>query len=158
MRGFPPLWPRAMHVPNPRRAPTLACTGFATIGGLGSGAGRRSPPPTGNQMSKLLGAIQQNREPILQDWLQRLKGAVRRRDLINERQLESEAAEILSAIADVSDGTTLEDFNAAGWQPLKEMLASLSTSRASQGFTPSETANFVLSLKPPLFTLARKNW
>ena len=109
-------------------------------------------------MSKLLGAIQQNREPILQDWLQRLKGAVRRRDLINERELESEAAEILSAIADVSDGTTLEDFNATGWQPLKEMLASLSTSRASQGFTPSETANFVLSLKPPLFTLARKNW
>jgi rsbT co-antagonist protein RsbR len=109
-------------------------------------------------MSKLLGAIQQNREPILQDWLQRLKGAVRRRDLINERELESEAAEILSAIADVSDGTTLEDFNAAGWQPLKEMLASLSTSRASQGFTPSETATFVLSLKPPLFTLARKNW
>ena len=109
-------------------------------------------------MSKLLGAIQQNREPILQDWLQRLKGAVRRRDLINERELESEAAEILSAIADVSDGTTLEDFNAAGWQPLKEMLASLSTSRAAQGFTPSETATFVLSLKPPLFTLARKNW
>ena len=109
-------------------------------------------------MSKLLGAIQQNREPILQDWLQRLKGAVRRRDLINERELESEAAEILSAIADVSDGTTLEDFNAAGWQPLKEMLASLSASRANQGFTPSETATFVLSLKPPLFTLARKNW
>jgi rsbT co-antagonist protein RsbR len=109
-------------------------------------------------MSKLLGAIQQNREPILQDWLQRLKAAVRRRDLINERELESEAAEILSAIADVSDGTTLEDFNAAGWQPLKEMLASLSTSRAAQGFTPSETATFVLSLKPPLFTLARKTW
>jgi rsbT co-antagonist protein RsbR len=109
-------------------------------------------------MSKLLGAIQQNREPILQDWLQRLKAAVRRRDLINERELESEAAEILSAIADVSDGTTLEDFNATGWQPLKEMLASLSISRAAQGFTPSETATFVLSLKPPLFTLARKNW
>jgi rsbT co-antagonist protein RsbR len=109
-------------------------------------------------MSKLLGAIQQNREPILQDWLQRLKAAVRRRDLINERELESEAAEILSAIADVSDGTTLEDFNATGWQPLKEMLASLSASRAAQGFTPSETAIFVLSLKPPLFTLARKNW
>jgi rsbT co-antagonist protein RsbR len=109
-------------------------------------------------MSKLLGAIQQNREPILQDWLQRLKVAMRRRDLINERELESEAAEILSAVADVSDGTTLEDFNAAGWQPLKEMLASLSASRAAQGFTPSETASFVLSLKPPLFTLARKNW
>ena len=38
-------------------------------------------------MSKLLGAIQQNREAILQDWLERLRGAVRRRDLTNERQL-----------------------------------------------------------------------
>jgi rsbT co-antagonist protein RsbR len=109
-------------------------------------------------MSKLLGAIQQNREPILQDWLQRLKVAVRRRDLINEREIESEASEILSAIANVSDETTLEDFNTPGWQPLKEMLAGLSESRANQGFTPSETATFVLSLKPPLFALARKNW
>jgi rsbT co-antagonist protein RsbR len=109
-------------------------------------------------MSKLLGAIQQNREAILQDWLERLKGAVRRRDLTNERQLESEASEILSGITDVPDGTTLEDFNTPGWLPLKEMLASLSASRATEGFTPSETATFVLSLKPPLFTLARKNW
>jgi rsbT co-antagonist protein RsbR len=109
-------------------------------------------------MSKLLGAIQQNREPILQDWLQRLKVSVRRRDLINERELESEAAEILSTIANVSDETTLEDFTTAAWLPLKEMLASLSASRANQGFTPSETATFVLSLKPPLFALARKNW
>jgi rsbT co-antagonist protein RsbR len=109
-------------------------------------------------MSKLLGAIQQNREPILQDWLQRLKVLVRRRDLINERELESQAGEILSTIANVSDETTLENFNTAGWLPLKELLASLSASRANQGFTPSETATFVLSLKPPLFTLARKNW
>lgn len=109
-------------------------------------------------MSKLLGAIQQNREAILQDWLERLRGAVRRRDLTNERQLESEASEILSGITDVPGGTTLEDFNSAGWLPLKEMLASLSASRANEGFTPSETATFVLSLKPPLFTLARKNW
>ena len=109
-------------------------------------------------MSKLLGAIQQNREPILQDWLQRLKVSVRRRDLINERELESEAAEILSTIANVSDETTLEDFTTAGWLPLKEMLASLSATRANQGFTPSETATFVFSLKPPLFALARKNW
>jgi rsbT co-antagonist protein RsbR len=109
-------------------------------------------------MSKLLGAIQQNREAILQDWLQRLKGAVRRRDLTNERQLESDASEVLSGITDVTDGTALEDFNAAGWLPLKEMLASLSASRANEGFTPSETATFVLSLKPPLFALARKNW
>jgi rsbT co-antagonist protein RsbR len=46
--------------------------------------------------------------------------------------------------------------NHAAWVPLKSMLASLSVSRAAQGFSPSETALFVLSLKPPLFSLARQ--
>jgi rsbT co-antagonist protein RsbR len=106
-------------------------------------------------MSKLLEAIQQNREAILQDWLKRLKSAVQRRDLVNERELESQAAEMLAAIVDVPAGTSLEDFNAPAWQPLKSMLANLSISRATSGFTPSETAIFVLSLKPSLFFVAR---
>jgi len=109
-------------------------------------------------MSKLVSAIQQNRESILEDWLKNLKSAVRRRDLISEHDLEAQAAEIVSAIADVPPGTTLEDSNASGWQPLKEMLASLSASRAIHGFTPSETAIFVLSLKPSLFKLSRETW
>lgn len=109
-------------------------------------------------MSKLLAAIQKNRESVLDDWLQRQKGAIRRRDLIGESELESQAAEMLSAIADVPQGTTLEDFNAAGWLALKEMLASLSISRANQGFSPSETAMFVLSLKPSLFNLLRQTF
>ena len=109
-------------------------------------------------MSKLLGAIQQNREPILQDWLKCLKRAVGRRNLTGEREVDAEATEILSGIADVPAEATLEEFEGAGWQPLKEMLSNLSASRASKGFTPSETALFILSLKPSLFTLARKHF
>ena len=107
-------------------------------------------------MSNILETIRQNRESILQDWLTRLKTAVQRRDLISERVLESQASEMVSNIVDVPKGTTLEDFTAPAWQPLKSMLANLSVSRATSGFTPSETANFVLSLKPSLFTVARK--
>jgi rsbT co-antagonist protein RsbR len=107
-------------------------------------------------MSDLLSAIQQNRNSVLQDWLQNLKSAVQRRDLIGDRELESQASEIFAAVADVPAGTSLEDLNHAAWVPLKSMLASLSVSRAAQGFSPSETALFVLSLKPPLFSLARQ--
>jgi rsbT co-antagonist protein RsbR len=107
-------------------------------------------------MSNILETIRQNREPILQDWLTRLNTAVQRHDLISERVLESQAAEMVSNIVDVPKGTTLEDFTSPAWQPLKSMLANLSVSRATSGFTPSETANFVLSLKPTLFTAARK--
>lgn len=109
-------------------------------------------------MSKLLGAIQQNREPLLEDWLRRLKAAVRRQDLVNDRELESQVGELLSAITDVPAGTSLDDLSGAGWEPVKELLAALSVSRANLGFSPSETAMFVLSLKPSLFALARKNW
>jgi rsbT co-antagonist protein RsbR len=103
-----------------------------------------------------LSAIRQNRDFILKDWLQNLKSAVQRRDLIGDRELETQASEMLAAIAESPAGTTLEDFNNPGWQPLKAMLATLSASRATQGFSPSETALFVLSLKPSLFSVARK--
>jgi rsbT co-antagonist protein RsbR len=109
-------------------------------------------------MSKLLGAIQQNRETILQDWVERLKSTVQRRDLVNDRELQSQASEILSSIAEVSNGTTLEDLDSDGWTALKDALTNVSISRATQGFSPSETAMFVLSLKPSLFLMARRLW
>lgn len=107
-------------------------------------------------MSKLQEAIQKNRESLLQDWLKRLKASIQRKDLITDRQLESQASELVSAIVEVPSETSLEDFNSPGWQPLKGLLANLSASRAASGFSPSETALFVLSLKPPLFTIVRQ--
>jgi rsbT co-antagonist protein RsbR len=91
-------------------------------------------------MSKLLETMRQSRESILQDWLTRLKSAVQRRDLISERDLASQASEMVATLVDVPPGTAFEDFNSPAWQPLKAMLASLSVSRAMAGFTPSETA------------------
>jgi len=108
-------------------------------------------------MSDILSAIQQNRASVLKDWLENLKTAIQRRDLINDRELESQASEMLSAIADAPSGSNLADLGQSGWQPLKSILGTLSVSRAVQGFTPSETALFVLSLKPSLFSLVRKD-
>jgi rsbT co-antagonist protein RsbR len=88
--------------------------------------------------------------------LKHLKSAVQRRDLISDREIESQASDILAAIADVPAGTTAEDVSTPGWDTLKSILAALSVSRATQGFSPSETAIFVLSLKPSLFALARQ--
>ena len=107
-------------------------------------------------MSKLLEAIQKNRESLLQDWLKRLKASIQRRDLITDRQLESQATELVAAIVDVPSDASLEDLNSPAWQPLKGLLANLSASRAASGFSPSETALFVLSLKAPLFTIVRQ--
>jgi rsbT co-antagonist protein RsbR len=48
------------------------------------------------------------------------------------------------------------DTDGPAWKPIKEMLRVLSRSRALQGFSPSETAIFVLSLKQPVFGLLQR--
>jgi rsbT co-antagonist protein RsbR len=42
------------------------------------------------------------------------------------------------------------------WEPVREVLQRVASSRAQQGFSPSETATFVLSLKRPLFDAVRE--
>jgi rsbT co-antagonist protein RsbR len=106
-------------------------------------------------MAKVLDAVRKNQETTLDGWLKGINAGVRRRDLIDERELKSQAGEVLSAICAAPADASLDNLNIAAWQPLKDLLASLSASRAVQGFTPSETAMFVLSLKAPLFRLIR---
>lgn len=50
-----------------------------------------------------------------------------------------------------------EDIQGSEWTSLRDMLANLSRERASQGFSPSETATFVLSFKKPLFDQLRRS-
>lgn len=107
-------------------------------------------------MANVLRTIQENQSSILEDWMQGIKAGIRRRDLIDDRELKSQAAEVLAAMCAVSPDTSLDNLNIPAWQPLKDLLASLSASRATQGFTPSETATFVMSLKSPVFNLVRK--
>jgi rsbT co-antagonist protein RsbR len=107
-------------------------------------------------MGKILGSIQKNQGELLEEWLRGIKFGIRRRDLIDEREMRSQATEILAAMCAVPTETPLDDLNSANWQPVTDLLASLSASRAVQGFTPSETATFVMSLKAPIFGLIRK--
>lgn len=109
-------------------------------------------------MTTLAGALLENREAILRDWMHQLRTTLQRRDLLNERDLDAQAAEVLTAITQVPAETKFEEFGSQAWRPLKDMLARLSVARATLGFTSSETALFVLSLKPAIFAEIRNRW
>ena len=47
------------------------------------------------------------------------------------------------------------DITSAPWSVARDVLGDLSRERVTQGFTPSETATFVFSLKQPLFSRLR---
>jgi rsbT co-antagonist protein RsbR len=50
------------------------------------------------------------------------------------------------------------DLDGPAWAPIREMLTRLSTSRARQGFSGTETATFIFSLKQPLFSALREEY
>lgn len=109
-------------------------------------------------MAKVLAVVRENQAPLLNEWVEGIRSGIRRGDLIDDRELKLQATEVLEAICNVPVGTSLDNLGDSAWQPLRDLLANLSASRAVQGFSPSETAMFVLSLKIPIFALIRKQW
>jgi rsbT co-antagonist protein RsbR len=87
---------------------------------------------------------------LLKEWLSRQLASVEsRRDLISESLLRDQSTEFLGLFRRALESGA--DVGQSEWQPVREFLENLSRSRARQGFTPTETAMFVYSLKEPLF-------
>src|SRR5580704_19745351 len=103
----------------------------------------------------LAGVISENQEKIVSDWMREMNAATRRSDLINEADLKAQCAQFLhhtkQALANGADA----NLQSAAWSNVRQMLDEVSKSRAQQGFSPAETAMFVLSAKRPIFTLIR---
>jgi rsbT co-antagonist protein RsbR len=94
----------------------------------------------------------EHRDEILDEWVASQQAAVTLRpDLLTNDELRRESQDFLAAAAVAAEEGTIEDVNARGWQRGRDYLATLSRSRAIAGFSPSETATFVLSLKEPVF-------
>jgi rsbT co-antagonist protein RsbR len=106
--------------------------------------------------SRLTDIIPRHERSILEDWLKYQSEAFgRRRDLISDQDLEKQSAAFLSTIRRaLSAGGA--DTTSEAWRDVRQHLADLSTTRARQGFTPSETATFVFSLKRSLFDRLRQ--
>lgn len=104
----------------------------------------------------ILSLIDRHHQRLLTDWL-----ACQKRDgQLGTAQRETDAADLarrfLEELRRCAAVAQIDDINGAEWTPLRELLADLSRARVSQGFSPSETAIFVFSLKEPLFELLRR--
>jgi len=96
--------------------------------------------------------IEQNEMSILKEWLQYQKSATRSaHGAISDTQLQHESGQFLTLLKGALAGAQPTSLDEGPGSSLRDLLGDLSRSRALQGFTPSETAAFVLSLKRPLF-------
>jgi rsbT co-antagonist protein RsbR len=107
--------------------------------------------------SKLVEIIQNETRELLADWMkQQLSADTLRLELMNERELREQSQQFLRAFSQALQHGTLTDIRGPAWAEVRELLEHISDSRATQGFTASETATFVFSLKQPLFARIRR--
>jgi rsbT co-antagonist protein RsbR len=105
--------------------------------------------------TKITRVVEQYESEILSDWLRELMaGSGRGKTLIPEPELRAQAGEFLNLFRRAIRRSAF-DSNSSDWQMVRDMLGNLSRSRGAQGFTPSETALFVFSLKRPLMSRLR---
>jgi len=74
---------------------------------------------------------------------------------MNDVELREQCTALLRELARATVGGGV-DTNSPAFETIRKMLSDISASRARQGFTPTETAVFVFSLKQPLVTRIRK--
>ena len=105
-------------------------------------------------MSRVPEIIRKHEADILQNWMKEMATSSRRSDLLNDRDLLSQSSVLLALLVEAFKTGNL-DFRAQEWTKVRDQLAEISRVRAKQGFTPSEIAAYVLSLKKPIFVRMR---
>jgi rsbT co-antagonist protein RsbR len=111
-------------------------------------------PASATRLPELL---TKNEGPILERWVEEQLATIgHRRGFMSEVEVREQSREFLALMrqAAQSGGTDIE---AGSWTSVREFLGRISSSRAVQGFSPSETATFVLSLKQPVFDQLRRD-
>jgi len=98
-----------------------------------------------------------NEQEVLAEWVQlQLAATTLRSDLMKETELRRQSQEFIGLFrAALGTGGSFS-LSSSEWSGVRDFLAGVSRSRALQGFSPTETATFVLSLKQPLFARLRK--
>ena len=113
-----------------------------------------APSPSTHSVIPTL--LETHEKMVLASWMEsQISAGSLRSGQINEHELKSQSQMFLRELVQTLKSGEMDDPSGAAWSSVRELLGDFSRSRAVQGFTPSQTATFVFSLKEPLFRLLR---
>jgi rsbT co-antagonist protein RsbR len=111
------------------------------------------PPATESIIPQVLKSSEAG---ILADWVKNQKAIGGRIGAASDAELYRQSSEFLAKLQHATQSGNISDVASAGYAPLRDSLAELSRTRGAQGYSPSETAWFVFSLKRPIFEWLRR--
>ena len=103
---------------------------------------------------RLYDIVARHEADLLREWM-REQMKVLRPELIREDELRQQSTDFLRLMIEALRAGEETDITGSRWSEVRGFLEKISASRAVQGFSPSQTATFVFSLKQPLFARLR---
>jgi len=103
--------------------------------------------------------IDAHESELIAHWAQTLKASGGDgRGRIPDAELKTQCRDFLGALKRAISAGNTTNIDAESFGEARELLGEMSRSRAIQGFSPTETATFVFSLKEPIFTLLQQEY
>ena len=111
---------------------------------------------TNDNARRISALIQQHQAEIQADWIAHLQSLSFRSDAASEQQLRRHCEQFLTLLPQAVLDGGFDNIDSRAFDELRDQLTEISSQRAKQGSTPSETATFVFSLKQSLFASLRQ--
>lgn len=111
-----------------------------------------------NDHARLAEILVRDESQILKDWLASQSAAGGRSTPQTDAQLQRNSTDVLGSLRETLRAGAPADISGSSWNGLRQKLDDIAKTRAQQGFSPSETATFIFSLKEPLFSRFRSEF
>ena len=105
--------------------------------------------------SKLAEVIARRQNEITTAWLDQQSAADRRASSAGRQEAHRHSREFIQLLTTALKSDGSDDVSAPGWTGIRDFLTDFSAARVRDGYTASETALFIFSLKSPLFSVLR---
>lgn len=98
-------------------------------------------------------------QDLLAEWQKSMLASdIGRDDRLKEGDLQQQSRDLLDTMKKALQSGSITNLYGFEWAPTRDLLTSISRARAVQGFTASDVARFVFSLKQPLFARLRQEF
>jgi len=99
--------------------------------------------------------LNDNQDALLEGWLSGMLSRMVRRDKAAEADIRQHAGRFIPQVIKAIEKAQSYDFDHTAFAEVRAQLAEMSAARVRQGFSPTETAQFIFALKEPVFALMR---
>lgn len=113
----------------------------------------RSDSEKGTQLAKVISTYETE---LLEGWLQGITARLTQRNKSLENEVRQQATQFLPLLVNTLNTATSINIDESAWSAVRHQINEISFARVRQGFTSTETASFIFSLKEPLFSYLRK--